>query len=724
MGNFFKEIVCNSIYGKAACVLYDQAGCIRYLIANFQNKQLYDGFLASVQGKNTARVSGVTFTLAKANGKAKHAYIGKSIRAKDENCTDGISSIIYCQNQNIIRVHKGEDFLEKIFLWLQVNLRTAILPEWKGYVINELLKKGLVYKCGGFDSTGKAPDVYTLSPDINEEYLRKIKKSGLADGSINMPVKESIDIPKNMGFVETTTKYIVPNIVKEDCWYNEFDPIDTMFKSLIIKEDTKKRSTLYPEQQKIAQAILNAFVGRGDEKKNLIVLNGGTGVGKTYISIKIALAIYKRIIKGEDFRVTILSPGHLVSQWKRELNEALNPVLIFPKIYEVNKPKDVLTLSKKPKGFEVIICSRDTAKRSWYVESCLSKTRFEIEDVETIQDTVSESDIYENTVIIKETMVKDSKLKVHARQLEYTEGKKVILYKPIYDNEKITGYKVVSSSKKVLECFSNIYKSMPYHLIIDDIEVFKKNILSIIGLIKNEKVKNSGLTDSPLLFNGLICPHCGGLIYPTAHHAVVPRSEDDAELREPRCYKYLTKEDIPKEKTVSASYNSHFVKADGTALSIKDHLALARGTQPYIVVKKKVKIPYVDVVDETPLSTEKTGNELSELMMAKAGRSSYKLLIMKADCIMFGAKNSRPVRMEEVNVKPPENRAWQKEEKPVSLDHAKTLTGERDLEIAIYMKRVLGKKCIDFLIVDEFNYGTPCTVMYMYKPCELTGTSL
>ena len=64
---------------------------------------------------------------------------------------------------------------------------------------------------------------------------------------------------------------------------------------------------LYVKQQEIADKVTAAFLGKGVEARNFIVVTGETGVGKTYIAAD--------IIKQLNKPVLIISPKHVKSHW-------------------------------------------------------------------------------------------------------------------------------------------------------------------------------------------------------------------------------------------------------------------------------------------------------------------------------------------------------------------------------------------------------------------------
>lgn len=108
---------------------------------------------------------------------------------------------------------------------------------------------------------------------------------------IILPVSKYEEFSENVTFLELLQKYIIPNLQNERCHYNIGEPISDIISSKIYTDGSTTR--LYPRQQVIAQGLLNA-VKAG---KQSLILNGGMGIGKTYITIKWSYAVIKEMLK-------------------------------------------------------------------------------------------------------------------------------------------------------------------------------------------------------------------------------------------------------------------------------------------------------------------------------------------------------------------------------------------------------------------------------------------
>jgi hypothetical protein len=117
-----------------------------------------------------------------------------------------------------------------------------------------------------------------------------------------------------------------------------------------------KRSPIGGQRAAI-DALYTAFKRPPKGQRPLFVLSGkegeGIGVGKTHISISVAMSLL-----GGKGRVLVLVPPHLTEKWRDEVTKD-GGVPLLPR-----RVRDILALKERsPEGVEFVIFSKDTAKR-------------------------------------------------------------------------------------------------------------------------------------------------------------------------------------------------------------------------------------------------------------------------------------------------------------------------------------------------------------------------
>lgn len=622
-------------------VLYEEESMtIRYCIGSFYTRQVLDQFLAQFQHGISVRVNGeVLYT-------SKKGYVAKIARAADENICDGVHAIFYNEGDQVIKVFDGESEVEKVYEWLVSNTQSGLIPEWQDYLYDELKSQGLIHKCVGFDYTGKAPKVLVMDRklidrDSATDLIRNIKGYGLKNGYISLPVKENQEIPIDMSFLDIIQNLIIPYIEDQDCQYNVGDEISPIIKSPIISGNNKY--SLYPKQQIMAQGMLNAV------KNNIpyFILNGGCGVGKTYISIKLSWAIMQEHFKKSEGKIALLLPSHLIEKWKREMNECLNPLGVYPNFITINSYLDVKKVQKISKGLDIIILPKDRVKRSWLIEHSESNkfksilTNKMYDDMKNIERSVDLS----KDIIIGEVQ-KIRNMKLLAIKLEKEYNKKVVLYTPYHKSGNIAGYYVSTTSKILknkLEEFKTNHKAYEFK-IEEDLEYLKSIIDKNIDSTKMEPV----ISKHKIIDNPVVCPHCGGLLY---------EKSDDIFDEEKWDKFHRFKSDKTTKRNIKCNA---YIKADGIPLTNQEIEFIRRNATQYKVVTGNYKYSYVNEEGEAL-----TGKEL---IKAKQNPVGITILLKVCGGKIVGPKNQK---------------------------------GYLCTESTKYLLKRLGKKAIDIAITDE-----------------------
>jgi hypothetical protein len=640
----YQNIIVDNQYYKAKCVLYDEKDTIktiRYIIATFYSEQEMKAMLSNLQ-KGLKRIQIGTYYSDVAQA-IKNGYRCLYSRTKDENIGDGVHAIIYNEDERVIKVHDGENPVDKVYKYLSTSFKTGLIPEWKDYFYNTLSDKGLIVECEGFDYTGKAPRVFVLSGEINNEMILNLKQEGLKGGKIILPVKENVVFDPNATFYELVTEYVIPHIKEEEVHYKVGDPINSIISSPIDLGNAKT-GHLYPRQQVIAQGLYNAIKAG---KRNTI-LNGDMGIGKTFIGSKLGLAVIHDIHGSYNGRMAIFCQGQLIKKWQREITQTARPLGIEPIFIEISSFKDVQNLPKKPNGLEVLLLPKDRVKRSYQLEMsanerysslCLARVHKFIERIDREKDVIIEN--------AKDLPI--NLMKYAALRIDKMEKNPVVLYKEqLDDNGNIKSYKIVTSSNILKSAFGESHAAY-------DFEIPRQQFMDFLNEVRNQKERLIAERSNKKyryyqIQNGLTCPVCGGFIYPKESYL----------FDEEKFLENLQEKLQNKSKTYSKC--NHFIKADGTPLMKFELERIRDGHIGVAFVDETETIAYVDA----------EGNPLvgKDLFDAKADKYQgyYKINVRKCNASLWTAVDQK---------------------------------GYRVVNSAELMKKYFGKGYIDILIADE-----------------------
>lgn len=641
--NYYNSVYVDGVSHEFSTLLWDEESKqIRYGIGSFLSRQLLDQCLASFQKGIGVRCNGESlYTINK-------GYVAKVNRAVDENKCDGVHALFYNNDNRVIRVYDDESIVDKVYEWLVTNTQSGLIEEWKDFLFNELKTQDLIHECIGYDYTGKAPKILLIDSslakkDAATDLIRNIKSYGLKKGYIKLPVEENQNLPTDMSFLEIIQQLILPYIKDQDCHYNVGEPISPLLKTPIKSGD--KTYTLYPRQQIIAQGLLNSVKNRVDYQ----ILNGGMGIGKTYLSIKLAWAILQEHFKKSNGKIGITCQGHLQKKWVRQVNECLNPIGIYPNFITINSYKDVKKVPKVSTGLDVIILPKDRIKRTWLIEHSEDnkfKSIFKnnvYKDLSNIKRNLDSS----NEVIISEVYNIRS-MKLLAKKLEMDYRKKVVLFMPFYENTNIKGYYVSTTSESIkmaLAKYKTLNKAYQFKFVgtLDNLKGIIDNNLSVLS---NEVIK----FEPKIINNPIVCPHCGGVLYDKPEHI----------FDEDKCNDYHT-----FKRYKITSYNikcTAYTKADGTPLTHQEIDYIRRGVTQYRVVDEYCDYSYLNEDEEII-----TGNAL---VKAKSNPVGITILVKVCGKKIVGVKDQK---------------------------------GYRAAESTQMLIKRLGKKSIDVQIVDEVH---------------------
>lgn len=598
----FESLLMDGFFHNIACLKYDGRGRILYAIGSFYSRQLFDNCIALLQKGTSCKLNG-KYLYASRKG-----YTSKVLRVQDENTGDGVHAVISSISENILKVYKDEKEEDIIYNFLEKNIKSGLIPEWKEYLAKRLKERNLIDTAEGFDYTSSAPTILIISKDVTTELIRDIKQEGLKNGDISIPTNVVTKLNQDMSFLNIIEDLVLPNIKSQECHYNIGNPISSYLKSRILTKNNKE-VMLYPRQMIIGQGMINSIKNGNPHQ----ILNGGCGVGKTYLSILTAYTLMKEYFVKDNFRVILYLQSHLINKWMRQFEECLNPVGIEPKFFKISHFKDIEKLSKQPNGFEVIIFPKDMSKRSYLND--FSATNLKFRDLDrTIMPFINDYDDYEDTVLLVDaSKFNINKFKLIAKRLEFRLGKKIALYQK---NE--TGFKIFTTSDILKSHFGT--KNKAYDFEVDNLDIVKDFIDKNFDDLDSEDIN---IYDEPHLKidNYLTCPCCGGRLYDNANYI----------FDEEKMNKFYTT--TPNSRN---SYNNKcncYIKADGTPLTSLELKYLRNGKISYKVVTEKLKYAYVDE-DGSPLQ----GNELNR---AKQLKGDFTLLLKKCDYKLWGAVRTK-----------------------------------------------------------------------------------
>lgn len=603
MSRYYDSVIVNGVAHYISALAYDDSTPNNYakvIMASFYTKQQHDQFLASIQkGTNFLYNSKRIYTHQK-------MYISNAKKCTDDNACDGYHAIIYAEEEGTIIVQKGENAEDKIFQYLK-NYKSGLIDEWKNYFISTLISFGCITRCSYNDLTGGyLPEVYACK-DINTELIRSIKSEGLKTGKITLPVANKHTLDPSMEFIDIIEKLIIPHITSEKCYYNVGEPISDVIKSKIIKD--KRVFNLFKKQQIIAQGMLNYIKGGN----NSILFNGGTGIGKTFTTIKLVTAIIKEHYKKKDAYIGVYCQSHLVNNWKNEFKHCLNPLGIYPKIHVINNYKDIRKLNKKPKGIEIIIMPKDRAKRS-YTQNHSGLRKFTpTSDLNKYVSSIGNNS--NNVIEVKKcNVIKRSKTKVAIAKYNKIFAKPILLYRETKDKKGKKVYECTTNSYTLKKVFGTSNKS--YDFILNSVSDIKNAVFKYSKQIASETHVHF-ISQEKECYDYMICPHCGGKIY-----------ENPKFVFSDEYSKKFMKKPYTKSKNSRLAKCNNFLKADGSTITNAEVEMLKRRGN-FRIVNDKTKVVYVDT-DNNPL----TGKDLE---CAKKGIGDFIIQIRKCNYHMFGA---------------------------------------------------------------------------------------
>lgn len=574
---------------------------IAYMAGSFYTDQEYRTFLSNLQ----KGINNICFERAENRYDSIHdlrtikdGYISRVKKAINQNTQDGYHAEIHLDSGRLFILMQDDNPVDAIYNWIVKNTQAAVLEEWKTYLYNQLLEGGHIIECKGIDYTGIGIKGIVLSDEVDTELIRVIRYEGLKIGDIKIP-RKPVELDASMSFIDAMNKYIIPEITSRETLYQVGDSFSPLIETpIIFKQGCKlKKSHLLPKQKVMTQGLLNAV----KDGRNGVFLNGGMGIGKTYMAIKLSNAVIKEHFKRDYGRIAVYCQGHLIPKWERQFKEALPNVPL--KFIKIDGYKDVIKLKKgKPEGIEVYLLPKDKVKRKYLEEYAANKCKFELSAKASEFLKINKGS---DKHIFKVNEIKMSELKVIARKLEKANKTWVCVYKEIFDKDgNVIEYKVATTSEKLKEIFGITNRA--YDFIIKDLAEIEKYIEII-----EEEYKEKCIIEKTLQ-NGLVCPICGGFIYNKMDQQL---SEDEYD-----CNVWIS----PGTKSDNNKKCINYIKADGTPLMAFETKKIIKREIEYFITPNKQKYSYYDEEDE-PITDQET------LVKIKSGyyKEPYKIALKK-----------------------------------------------------------------------------------------------
>ena len=589
---------------------------IVYLATSHLTDQEYRTFLANMQkGKKRIRFSPIN----KNNPSMydlqtiKDGYISRVKKATNANTQDGYHADFIWNNDKFFLLREGDNPIDAVYQWIVENTQSGVLPEWKTYLYNTLVERGMITECEVQNLTDLEIKGIVLADAVDTDLIRDIKVEGIGIGAISIP-RPPVDLDENMTFIEAMTKYIIPEINSRETLYTVGDEISKEISSpIIFKQGNKlKKTYLYPRQQVMAQGILNGI----KNGRNSIILNGGMGIGKTYISIKLSNAILKDHFNRDTGRFSVYCQSHLLKKWKRQFEEALPDKKL--KFYQIDSYKDVINLpGGKPDGIEVYLLPKDRVKRKYLQYHSATRKFDKSASYSKFISQLMGSLEGDNVYVANE--IKASEMKLLARMItQRFKSWTVVAKEVLADDGSIKAYRVATTSSILKEKFGD--KKGYYNFEIDTLD----KIWDMKEELDKEEFEYVSSDPYQKQMFGLTCPTCGGPLYDSEHYQL-SEDEFDTNLHA-----------NPKSKSDRNKKCTNYIKVDGTPLTQRERKLLIKGYLGYIV-DDSIKTPYL-INDQ-----EITPEEINEI---KAGEydGQYTIVLKKCDTPLWAAKDQKGYR--------------------------------------------------------------------------------
>ncbi|MDA8344222.1 MAG: DEAD/DEAH box helicase [Thermaerobacter sp.] len=234
---------------------------------------------------------------------------------------------------------------QALFLLLQRSLNVPLVPEWSADLLQEFKQMG---KIKPWTAEGNVP----AGAEIDTADGDRIVSTMLAAGRLAIPQGNDapdIDVTQ-VSHMDSYMRHFGKALGEHLATTALHTP------GTAIPPQTVR--TLFPAQADAAEAMAKTW--RNGERSVWMV--GEQGVGKTIIGVAAAV----QYIGDRSGRILVHCPGHLVPKWEREVRQTIPGNVRVVRVRDWHDALHAIPdLLEKPKGPEVWIMGRDSAKLSW-----------------------------------------------------------------------------------------------------------------------------------------------------------------------------------------------------------------------------------------------------------------------------------------------------------------------------------------------------------------------
>lgn len=215
--------------------------------------------------------------------------------------------------------------MDRLFQKIDLKSSTPMIPEYKDYIINEMLVRNSLYPLKVYSIFNSEFKAYCMLKHEDDKVLDEIGEKGIQTNALAIPnaKKEHSgcfqDIKGVSDYLSRFGSQIAEKIKKD--FVPLFDPLkeDICEEIYKINENLYLNTeiNLYHAQMAVAEAMRRKL--SNDSQAWLVA---ECGAGKTKISIA-ALHSYFKTENKQKYLCIILGPSHIGDKWVREVEEIL-----------------------------------------------------------------------------------------------------------------------------------------------------------------------------------------------------------------------------------------------------------------------------------------------------------------------------------------------------------------------------------------------------------------
>ena len=262
-----------------------------------------------------------------------------------------------------------EMMIDKLYQKLQKYSPIYIKKEWMRYILKRLPAGSFIAMKGYNHKSDEYINSYRLN--IYTSSLKDIISSGLKNKEIviNTTEDKTSDFMKNLSGLDNYLNRFTDQLASKikESFKPAFVPGQDKYNQEMVYLDEfnsyVNHIDYFEAQKSVIQAVANTLK---DKRAAFIVSEMGTG--KTIMGASAALVHFKGLNYSRGLVGIVMSPSHLVSKWKRELEREipLSRVYIISDITDVMKIENVIKEKKHRENIWLVI-SYETAKNDAFM---------------------------------------------------------------------------------------------------------------------------------------------------------------------------------------------------------------------------------------------------------------------------------------------------------------------------------------------------------------------